>query len=233
MASGSTQPGFDAYAADYDAALNQGLSVSGEGKDYFAGGRLAWVRRCLDRLGQTPRSILDFGCGTGSATPFFIEQWPDIQRIVGIDISASSLDVARKAHGSERVSFQLMKDYKPDGSVDLAFCNGVFHHIPLDQRAGAVQLIHDSLRPGGFFALWENNPWNPGTRLVMSRIPFDRDAIMVWPLQARRLLRAAGLQIVRTDCLFIFPKLLKWLRPAERALIKLPLGAQYQVMGRK
>ena len=34
-------PHFDKYADDYDAALAEGLSVSGEDKDYFARGRVA------------------------------------------------------------------------------------------------------------------------------------------------------------------------------------------------
>ena len=39
---------FDVYAEDYDAALSQGLSVSGEDKDYFAQGRIAWLARSLE-----------------------------------------------------------------------------------------------------------------------------------------------------------------------------------------
>jgi hypothetical protein len=31
---------FDVYAGDYDAALNKGISVSGEDKEFFARGRL-------------------------------------------------------------------------------------------------------------------------------------------------------------------------------------------------
>jgi SAM-dependent methyltransferase len=126
-----------------------------------------------------------------------------------------------------------MSDYKPSQSLDLAFCNGVFHHIPLADRAHCVQYIKDSLRPGGLFALFENNPWNPGTRLVMSRIPFDKDAITLSPPTARQLLRASGFQILRTDSLFYFPRLLKFLRPAEKLLHKLPLGAQYLVVAQK
>jgi hypothetical protein len=33
---------FDKYAADYDCALAEGLSISGEDKHYFAQGRIAW-----------------------------------------------------------------------------------------------------------------------------------------------------------------------------------------------
>ena len=62
-------PEFDAYAADYDAALAQGLAVSGEDKMYFARGRLAWLAACLRQLGEQPATVMDYGCGIGSATP--------------------------------------------------------------------------------------------------------------------------------------------------------------------
>jgi hypothetical protein len=81
--------------------------------------------------------------------------------------------------------------------------------------------------------MWENNPWSPGARLVMSRIPFDRDAIMVWPVQARRLVREAGLSVLGTDFAFVFPRSLRFLRSTESSLRRLPLGAQYQVLSIK
>lgn len=223
---------FDTFAADYDAALNEGLSVSGEDKNYFARGRIEWLRRCLAAMNHTPRRILDFGCGTGSATPFFLDAFPGCE-VLGVDVSARSVEVARERHGSARATFCTMSIYRPDASFDLAFCNGVFHHIPVAERGGAVKDVYDSLRPGGFFALWENNPWNPGTRYVMSRIPFDRDAITLSAPESRRMLRGGGFDVRRTDFLFIFPRLLKWFRPLEKLVHKLPMGTQYVVLGRK
>jgi hypothetical protein len=67
----------------------------------------------------------------------------------------------------------------------------------------------------------------------MSRIPFDRDAITLTAGEARRLLRGAGFEIVRTDFLFIFPRVLSWCRGLEPLVARLPLGAQYQVLCRK
>lgn len=226
------QPQFDAFAADYDAALNEGLAVSGEDKNYFARGRIDWLKRCLAKHSHTPRRILDFGCGTGSATPFFLDAFPDCE-LLGLDVSARSIEVARDRHGSPRATFATMSIYRPDGSFDLAFCNGVFHHIPPAERAAATKYVHDSLSPGGLFALCENNPWNPATRYVMSRIPFDRDAITLFAPESRRLLRTTGFTVLRTDYLFIFPRLLKWFRPLEKLVQKLPMGTQYMVLGRK
>lgn len=70
-------------------------------------------------------------------------------------------------------------------------------------------------------------------RYVISRIPFDRDAITLTPPEARRLLGDGGFQVLRTDFLFIFPRWLGWLRRLEPGLTGWPLGAQYLVLGRK
>jgi SAM-dependent methyltransferase len=223
---------FDAYAAEYDAALAQGISISGEDKNYFARGRTAWLARCLAHLQERPRTAMDFGCGTGSSIPFLLNELM-LESLLGVDTSVKSLAVAERLHGSSRVRFVPLAEHRPAGHLDLAFCNGVFHHIPLIDRSAAMHRVYSSLRPGGLFAFWENNPWNPGTRYVMSRIRFDRDAITLSSPAARRLLREGGFEIMRTDFLFLFPRYLSWLRSLEPRLTRLPLGAQYQILCRK
>jgi SAM-dependent methyltransferase len=225
-------PEFDEFAESYEEALEKGLSVTGEGKEFFAQGRVNWLARCLGCLSFAPRYVLDFGCGIGTATPFLLGL-PQVGRLTGIEVSSKSLVVARRLYGSQHVDFQLCEAYKPAGQVDLAFCNGVFHHIVPSDREGAIAFLCKALRPGGLLALWENNPWNPGTRYVMRRIPFDRDAVPLSAGETRHLLRAGGFEILRTDFLFIFPRPLRWLRCLEPALSRLPLGGQYQVLGRK
>jgi hypothetical protein len=86
------------------------------------------------------------------------------------------------------------------------------------------------IKPGGGFALWENNPWNPGTRWVMSRIPFDRDAVCLNQTETRKRLAEAGMTIRMTENHFYFPRILASLRRWEPALRRLPFGAQYVVM---
>lgn len=227
-------PEFDAYARNYDEALNRGLALAGESKEYFARERLRWVRRRLDQRGHPPGgAILDFGCGTGASTPYFFEEL-GVGRVTGVDVSDGLLDVARDAFGSDpRVEFGRIDAGSRSGEFELAFCNGVFHHIAVAERAEAVRYVFDALRPGGLFAFWENNPWNPGTRIIMSRIEFDRDAITLSPPQARALLREAGFAVTGIDFRFIFPKALAWLRRLETPLARLPLGGQYLVLGMK
>jgi SAM-dependent methyltransferase len=225
-------PQFDAYAADYDAALNRGLSLSGESKEYFATERVKWVSRCLTDLGARPTRVLDFGCGTGGTCPELLRQL-DADRVVGVDASLDSISVARSVHVDSRLEFRKIQEMTSSGPFDLAYCNGVFHHVQPSERAAVLAGIRRSLADGGYFAFWENNPWNPATRLVMSRIPFDRDAKLISPPRARNLLARAGFGVLRTDFLFFFPRLLAALRPLEVTLSRIPAGAQYLVLCRK
>ena len=223
---------FDRYATEYDAALSRGLSLSGEDKDFFARRRVEWLRDCLRSSFTSPRQVMDFGCGTGSNAPWLLSLL-GAERVVGIDDSPKMLEIARQVHASEHAEFLTIDACPARGQFDLVFCNGVFHHIPLEGRAAAMDTIVRALRPGGWLALWENNPWNPGARWVMKRIPFDKDAVVVSAPEARRLTQRGGLEVMRTDFLFIFPRVLKWCRAWEPALSRLPLGAQYQVLARK
>jgi SAM-dependent methyltransferase len=223
---------FDDYAQDYDAALNQGLAATGEPKDYFARARIQWLSRCMQELSEQPRLIMDFGCGDGSTSEFLLGMSKE-SSVLGVDTSRRSLELATRKYGGERASFRIIAEYEPRAELDLVYCSGVFHHIPLAERASAVDYIWRSLRPGGIFSLWENNPWNPGARYVMSRIPFDRDAIMLSPPKAASLLQTGGFNVVRRDSLFYFPKQLKWLRWIEPHLSGLPLGGQYQMLCRR
>ncbi|MBX3350913.1 MAG: class I SAM-dependent methyltransferase [Nitrospira sp.] len=223
---------FDHYVRDYDQLLDQGLAATGEGKEYFATGRIDWLKACLEQLRVFPRRIMDYGCGTGLAVPLLLDRFAP-ESVVGVDPSPKSIKRANRDFGSVRAMFRNSSRYAPQEDVDLVYCNGVFHHIPVADRRTALRFIWHSLKQGGYFALWENNPWNLGTRYVMSRVPFDRDAVTLTAPEATRLLQTAGFHIVRTDYLFIFPKSLSLLRWMEPHLSPYPFGAQYLVLARK
>jgi len=223
---------FDDYSGDYETALQKGLSLSGENRDYFARGRIECLAERLAEHGMRPKAVVDFGCGLGGAAPLLMEHLAP-ETVLGVDVSVKSLEIARSRYGSDKIVFEAVNSYSARGNVDVFHCNGVFHHIPAPEQETAMRLIYDSLRPGGFFAFFENNPWNPGARVVMSRIPFDRDAVMISPRQARRLAAAAGFEVIVIDYLFFFPRILRKLRFAEKHLKGVPLGAQYLVLCRK
>ncbi|MGH9945237.1 MAG: class I SAM-dependent DNA methyltransferase, partial [Pyrinomonadaceae bacterium] len=176
---------FDRYAEDYQLHVNEALAVSGEDSGYFARRRVAWLSRYLRQTKEPIRTVIDYGCGTGTLTPHLFELL-SVDSVLGVDVSPKSLDVARREHSSNRAQFLLFEQHQPSAQSDLAVCCNVFHHIPPGERASAVDYIYRSLRPGGLLSFWEQNPWNPGTRYIMSRCAFDRDAITLTPPEARR-----------------------------------------------
>lgn len=223
---------FDQYADDYDDALARSISVSGEDKEFFARGRIEWLARGVRKTLGTPGTVMDFGSGTGSAAPFLLNVL-GAKSVIGVDVSPRLQALATKNYGGDRVRFLLFDEHQQNEPADLVFSNGTFHHIRPIERAAAVNYIHRSLMPGGLFALWENNPWNPATRYVMNRCPFDKNACYLSPIEARRLVQTAGFEVLSTEFLFIFPRALRWFRPVEPLISRLPLGAQYQVLCRK
>ena len=228
---------FDDTAARYEEELNRGVSLTGESREFFAEQRVQWVVERLRASGCAPTKVLDFGCGTGGATPYFFSQLSGLKQLVGVDPSEMSLTVARQqaaALGRPASYFSTVDEALASaGPVDLAFCNGVFHHIIPEDRQAALESVWKMLVPGGWFAFSENNPWNPMMRYAMSRVSFDKDAILISPPAAKKLLAGAGFHVRKLDFLFFFPKALGALRPLERHLTKAPMGAQYIVFAQR
>ena len=219
-------------SVEYEQMLNQGIRLSGEGQEFFIRGRVESLKSRLPG-GLKVRRILDFGCGIGTSARHLGEQFEKAE-VVGVDTSENALSYATDKWGSDRLRFLGMDALDSEKDFDLCYVNGVFHHIEPVDRAEAVRKIYGALRSGGRFALFENNPWNPGARMVMQRIPFDRDAKMLSVPNAVRLLRVGGFGgTVSRWSLFYFPRLLAPLRFLEGALSHLPLGAQYCVLADK
>lgn len=213
-------------AAEYEAMLSQGIGLSGENQEFFISGRIQDMR---SQVPPSPRRILDFGCGTGKSCAKLADVFPEAQ-IVGADLSEDALRHAKTNFGSNRVMFENINDLAQLERFDLCYINGVFHHILPGERQQTLVMIRALLTPGAHLALFENNPWNPGTRMVMRRIPFDRDAIPLSFLEARSRIKAAGFHVYGTRFLFYMPKALAPLRFIEPLLVNVPLGAQYYVL---
>jgi SAM-dependent methyltransferase len=232
MEAGATEELFD-LSDEYEAMLNQGIRLSGESMSFFMEGRLNLLHEQVQARRRAVSGVLDFGCGLGYSSQRLSEMFAPAE-VTGVDTSVNVLETARQRHGGTGVRFTSLGDLKNQaGRYDLCYVNGVFHHISPPERPGALQLIHRALRPGGMLALFENNPWNLGARMVMARIPFDREAHMLSPLLTRKLLRQEGFEILHTGSLFFFPRVLKVLRSLERPLSWTRLGAQYLVLAER
>ncbi len=216
---------FDTYVDRYDALHRASVTSSGEGPEYFHQYKLD----CLERMGiPATGPTLDFGCGTGNLTERLVRTHAEVH---GYDPSTESITAARER--APAATFHTSLETLPRGHFETAIMSGVLHHVPPSKRADVTQTVRQSLRPGGRVVVFEHNPLNPLTRRAVAACEFDDDAILLFPWEARGLLRASGFTEIELRFIVFFPKALARLRPLEPSLSWCPLGAQHMLVGRR
>ncbi|MDX6449784.1 MAG: polyisoprenyl-phosphate glycosyltransferase, partial [Gaiellaceae bacterium] len=120
-----------------------------------------------------------------------------------------------------------------DQSFDLAFAVNVFHHVDPPDRAALAAELARVVRPGGIVAVFEHNPLNPLTRLVVSRCEFDAGVELLSTREVSALLTRAGLQPVERRYILFFPWRAAFLQRLEARLGPVPLGAQHLTAARR
>lgn len=219
---------FDAYVDDYEDAIRRGISFSGVEHEVFLRAKAAVLLELASAVGSvTDLAVLDVGCGIGAFSRL-IE--PSVGQLHGVDVSADA--IARAAHENQRATFVAYDGktlpYDRD-RFDVAFAVCVFHHVARSERTGLALEMKRVVRPGGLIAIFEHNPWNPLTRLVVRRIPFDEGVDLLPSGETRGLLGDLG-QLQSRFILFV-PSAAPIVIRAERLLGWLPLGAQYVTWG--
>ena len=150
-----------------------------------------------------------------------------------------------------RFAFAVVLVFTSAPPASAADMQGSLSVLGLDRASGAIGVAVVSDAPscgaaipwveagvGAIATQGEVNPsWGPrGLALLRAGVPPQAVCDTLYrndPGYLRRMLRAGGFEILQTDHLFYFPRLLRTLRPLERHLTKLPLGAQYQVLARR
>lgn len=225
---------FDKFADEYRQLHEQNIAASGEGPEFFAEYKVRDLRDYLG--GDLPQElrILDFGAGVGTSVPWFAKYFPEA-RVTCADVSRESLHVGRRLHG-ERARF-IPFDGRTlpfdDGSFDIAFAACVFHHIDRREHIPLLRELHRVLTPCGRLTIFEHNPLNPLTVHAVQTCPFDENAVLIRCRDLKSAFVISGfLQPIHRYRIF-FPRFARALRPLERYLAWLPLGAQYFVAGQK
>lgn len=218
-------PEFDQYAARYETDLKQSIPSAFTEDCYFAEYKIRYISHRVGNNHST--NLLDFGCGIGRSLSLLNKQFPSAE-LWGYDVSSQSIEFASQQHpGMAHLTNNL--DDLPIAGFDIIFTANVFHHIPPTERTDAMIQCKRLLKDGGRIFLFEHNPFNPVTRLIFERCPFDKDAVMLKQHEVLSLAEKAGLKVVRSDYTLFFPRQLSFLRPMEKLLGWLPLGAQYCV----
>lgn len=221
---------FDQFAAEYQQQHAASIRLSGEKPDFFAKYKIDDVAAALSRNGVTPRRILDFGAGVGNSLKHMRAAFPDSD-IVLLDPSAQSLEIAQSRFPGQARFQHFDGTTIPfgNGKFDLVFTACVFHHIPEDLHVGLLTEIDRVLADGGSFFLFEHNPWNPLTLHAVRNCAFDENAVLIKAGKMRRRMAEAGLSQTEIVYRIFFPRMLARMRPLERLLVNVPLGAQYFV----
>ncbi|MGH7950734.1 MAG: class I SAM-dependent methyltransferase [Limisphaerales bacterium] len=103
---------------------------------------------------QTFSHVLDFGCGAGRLTCAWAKR---AERVTGVDISSSMLEVAAKnAAGCNNVNFVLNQDHRLglfDGQTfDLVFSLICLQHVPWPIAAEYIREFSRICKPEGIVA---------------------------------------------------------------------------------
>ena len=163
--------------------------------------RLAWVE---ERLGLAGKRVADVGCGGGILAEAMARRGA---HVVGIDLSAGPLEVARR-HAEEAgvsldyrlLSAEALAREEP-GSFDAVTCMELLEHVP--DPAAMVRSCASLLRPGGQLVLATLNR-SPaaylfavlGAEYVLGLLPRGTHdySRFVRPAELTRWLRASGLE---------------------------------------
>ena len=219
---------FDQYSGDYESLVTDPVRTSfgGGSSDFFHARKMELLLQFFkrQRLQSSRMSWLDVGCGGGELLEL---GRPHFRERAGCDPSEGMLSRAgsgvevRRQTSATGVPFDTR-------SFDLVTAVCVYHHVLPENRVALTSEIRRVLKPGGIFLMIEHNPLNPVTRLVVSRVPLDKDAQLLTARVARSIASAAGFKPYRTDYFLYFPKsLYEKLGRMENILRWLPLGGQY------
>lgn len=232
-------PVFDQFADNYDEGHVKAVAMSGFKPSHFHEYKLKEVLKYLKDNGLANKKLkfLDFGCGTGSSVKYIKKYLPKAS-VYGVDVSKEEIRVAKtNSKGLKDVTFAAFDGTNIPFTVkfDVIFIANVFHHIRRDKHKKVMKNIYARLADDGILFMFELNKLNPLTMLVaiMNDYRFDKDANLLNPFYAKRLLQSAGFLDSKATYTIFFPQFLSALIPLEKYLRWLPFGAHYFYVAKK
>jgi SAM-dependent methyltransferase len=232
---------FDRVARDYEKIHNRSLPPGVHSVDFIHQRAATATRWICERYAGKEFCYLDFGCGNGRMLKFLIDSdalKPLVEqgrvRLFGFDTSVESINEARSLVGDDSVCLVSdLNDLPRDVRFDFVISCHVFHHIPPAERAETVERLASWMKSSSMLVIWEHNPFNPITRLLVKTCPFDDDARLLTLNTTKALFGKNSFRYRGHAYVNVFPP--RWLRlnavsATEVKLAGLPIGAQYWVM---
>lgn len=224
---------FNRYRDTYREDIKKAVSFTGLDVDFFTEVKANRLLHIAEKfLGDPGRlRVLDVGCGIGMTDNFLA---PHFEEMHGVDVAGDLIEKAAQINPSVYYH-EYDGDVLPfsDASFDLVFAICVMHHLPHDVWMLFLKELKRVTKKGCLTVIFEHNPFNPITRLVVSRTPFDADALLITRKKMKDLLVGSGLEVVEQKYMLFFPFRRPLFASIEKNIGWLPLGAQYYVAGRK
>ncbi len=230
---GSDKISFDDYVQSYKNEVQGSINFIGQDVDFFIELKAKLIvklaHKNFDNIDNI--KVLDVGSGIGLTDQFLTGEF---RNLYGIDVSGGAVENAKKRnpnvqyqnYDGERMPFD-------DNYFDLAFAINVMHHVPPQQWENFINEMKRVVRNGGIIAVFEHNPFNPLTKLAVSRCEFDKDAVLLNNKKLKYLFKSSGIKISDTAYIVFFPFKADFFRKTETILSWLPIGAQHVVVGKK
>lgn len=98
---------------------------------------------------ESPRTIVDLGCGPGNSTQILRTRWPPAE-ITGVDNSPEMIAAAQRSFPEQYWLLADLADWNPPLPVDLVFSNAVLQWVPHHQPL--MRHLFGMVAPGGALA---------------------------------------------------------------------------------
>ena len=131
------------------------------------------ARPFIDLLGrvhaEAPAAVVDLGCGEGTMTATLAERWP-AALVRGVDSSREMLAAAATSAIPGRVEFTAgdVRDWAPDGPVDVLVSNAVLHWVP--GHEALLNTWAGWLRSGGWLAVQVPGNFRAPTHALLAEL---------------------------------------------------------------
>jgi len=117
----------------------------------FGGERLRPALDLMSRIQMdSPATVYDLGCGTGTITGILKERWPEAN-VTGVDSSASMLERTTDVETGVNWQHADLNDWQPQSPADVVYSNAALHW--LDDHEKLFTRLMDTVKPGGVLAV--------------------------------------------------------------------------------
>jgi demethylmenaquinone methyltransferase/2-methoxy-6-polyprenyl-1,4-benzoquinol methylase len=163
-------------------------------------------KRAMEVLApQSGEKILDLCSGTGRVASWIAQAVGEEGEVVGMDISKSMVEVAKRRYGGiKRVIFlhkDVTKPWEYQNYFDGIFTSFALHELPEKKRLGALEHSFQALKERGRMVIVDFNPQVSGrgkTILLAFFKLFERDNLNFFSFDQNELLKKVGFKKIET-----------------------------------